>query len=236
MRVSEALGLRWDDVDFDNQEIRVRFQLDAAASAMLRNLRRRGRSVRQAREHLELGGALSPNARAKVEGMRVLLVAVAFATAAPATYVAGLDSGAAPVLAGARIATLRQAVRSFGKPDRVVPPAGTRAVCRAVWQQIGLEIQFSAASGCTAPGSWWQVTMRRLRWHTRLGLRVGDGETKLHALYPDARRLDFLGLGALWELEAGGPFCDGGPPLALAGRIGAGKVDSLLVVHVPACG
>ena len=28
MRVSEALGLRWEDVDFDNREIRVRFQLD----------------------------------------------------------------------------------------------------------------------------------------------------------------------------------------------------------------
>lgn len=168
--------------------------------------------------------------------MRVLLVAVAFATAAPTTYVARLDSGAAPVLDGARIAMLPQAVRSFGKPDRVLPLAGTRPVCRAVWKQYGLEIYFSAPSGCTAPGSWWQVTMRGLRWHTGLGLHVGDGEAKLHALYPDARRLDFLGLGALWELETGGPFCDGGPPFALAGRIAAGKVDSLLVVHVPACG
>jgi hypothetical protein len=168
--------------------------------------------------------------------MRALLVVVSLAMVAPASDLARLDSGAAPVLAGARVGTLGQAVRSFGKPDRVVPLAGTRPVCRAVWQRYGLEIRFSAVSGCIAPGSWWQVTMRGLRWHTGLDLYVGDGEAKLHALYPDARRLDFLGLGALWELETGGPFCDGGPPLALAGRIVAGKVDSLIVVHVPACG
>lgn len=29
LRVSEALGLRWEDVDFDSHEINVRFQLDA---------------------------------------------------------------------------------------------------------------------------------------------------------------------------------------------------------------
>ena len=84
--------------------------------------------------------------------------------------------------------------------------------------------------------SWWQVTMRAARWHTRLGLRVGDGERELHSRYPDATRLDFLGLGALWELETGGPLCDGGPPLALAARVASGRVGALLVVRVPACG
>jgi hypothetical protein len=78
--------------------------------------------------------------------------------------------------------------------------------------------------------------MRALRWHTRTGLHVGDSEAKLHSLYPDASRLDFLGLGALWELETGGPLCDGGAPLALGGRIVNGRVGALVVVHVPACG
>ena len=168
--------------------------------------------------------------------MRALIVALVVAAAAPTTYVAGLDSGSAPVLGGARIGTLRQATRTFGKPDRLRPLAGAHAVCRAVWERYALEIRFTTTSGCAAPGSWWQVTMRAARWHTRLGLHVGDAEAKLHALYPHARRLDFLGLGTLWELETGGPLCDGGPPLALAGRIAAGKVSALLVVHVPACG
>jgi hypothetical protein len=168
--------------------------------------------------------------------MRALLVALAFTTAAPATYVARLDSGSAPVLAGARVGTLEQATRTFGKPDLVLPLRGTNAVCRVAWKRYGLEIRFSAASGCNTPGSWSRVTMHAARWHTRLGLHVGDSEAKLHALYPDAPRLDFLGFGALWELETGGPLCDGGPPLAVAGRVAGGRVTAILVVHVPACG
>ena len=78
--------------------------------------------------------------------------------------------------------------------------------------------------------------MRTARWHTRLGLRVGDSEAKLRALYPEARQLDVRGLGTLWELETGGPLCDGGPPLALAARVVSGSVSALLAVHVPACG
>jgi len=78
--------------------------------------------------------------------------------------------------------------------------------------------------------------MRALRWHTRHGLHVGDSESKLSSLYPDARSLRFLQLGDVRELETGGPLCDGGPPLALAARIVSGQVGALLVVHVPACG
>jgi hypothetical protein len=167
--------------------------------------------------------------------MRALLVALALTTAAPTTYLVTLDSGTSPVLAGAHVGTMQEARRAFGKPDAVLPPTRAHGACRAVWARSGLEIRFSAAS-CSRPGSWSQVTMRALRWHTRLGLHVGDPETRLHGLYPGARRLDFLGLGALWELDAGGPLCDGGPPLALAGRVAGGKVSALLVVHVAACG
>ena len=168
--------------------------------------------------------------------MRALLVALALTTATPLAYVARLDSGSAPVLAGARVGSLQQATRIFGKPDHLLPLTGTQPVCRAVWERYGLEIRFSATSGCSQPGSWWQVTMRAARWQTRLGLHVGDREARLRALYPDAQQLDFLGLGALLELESGGPLCDGGPPLAVAARIAGGTVVALLVVHVPACG
>ncbi|MFL5928392.1 MAG: hypothetical protein ACJ77E_15785 [Gaiellaceae bacterium] len=168
--------------------------------------------------------------------MRALLVALAFTTATPLTYGARLDSGSAPVLAGARVGSLQQATGTFGKPDHLLPLAGTHPVCRAIWERYGLGIGFSATSGCGQPGSWWQVTMRTPRWHTKLGLHVGDSEARLRALYPDPQQLDFLGSGTLLELETGGPLCDGGSPLALAARMMGATVVALLVVHVPACG
>jgi hypothetical protein len=171
--------------------------------------------------------------------LQAVLGSLAVATAAPTIYTAKLDTTSSPVLAGTHVATFRQAVGTFGKPDRVLRVAGGRPLCAVTWSRYGLEIRFSPAGrGCTTPNlrSWWQVTMRALRWHTRTGLHVGDSEAKLHSLYPDASRLDFLGLGALWELETGGPLCDGGAPLALGARIVSGRVGALVVAHVPACG
>jgi hypothetical protein len=169
-----------------------------------------------------------------------VLCSLVFAAALPASSVVTLDSALAPELAGRHVATFRQAVRVFGTPDRVLPAAGAGQLCRASWQRLGLEIRFSTAKAgaCRASDlrSWFQVTLRAARWHTRLGLRVGDGEGKLHSRYPDASRIDFLGLGALWELETGGPLCDGGAPLALAARVVSGRVGALVVVRVPACG
>jgi hypothetical protein len=172
--------------------------------------------------------------------LQAVLASLAVATAAPTTYAAKLDTTSSPVLAGTHVATFRQAVGAFGKPDHILRIAGARPLCAVAWNRYGLEIRFSAAGVGTCSAAtlrpWWQVTMRALRWHTRTGLHVGDSAAKLHSLYPDASRLDFLGLGALWELETGGPLCDGGPPLALAARIVSGRVGALVVVHVPACG
>jgi hypothetical protein len=142
------------------------------------------------------------------------------------------------VLAGRHVGTFPQAVRLFGKPDRLGTVAGGQPVCLVSWQRLRLEMRFRTAGTCTPSNlrSWSQVTMRALRWHTSLGLHVGDGEAKLVALYPGAQRLRFLGLGDLRELETGGPLCDGGAPLALAARVVSGKIGALLVVHVPACG
>jgi hypothetical protein len=164
-----------------------------------------------------------------------VLCSIVVLAATPLTYTAKLDAAATPVLAGRHIGTFPQAVRLFGKPDRLGPVA---ALCLASWRRFGLEIHFHTTGACTSGDlrAWSQVTMRALRWHTKLGLHVGDAEAKLNSLYPDARSLRFLGLGDLRELETGGPLCDGGPPLALAARIVSGKVGALLAVHVPACG
>jgi len=169
-----------------------------------------------------------------------LLCSIVVVAATPLTYTAKLDTAASPVLAGRHIGTLTQAVRLFGRPDDVRRVAGGQPMCLVSWRRYGLEMRFhtaqAGACGSSELRSWWQVTMRALRWHTRLGLHVGDSESKLSSLYPDARSLRFLGLGDLRELETGGPLCDGGPPLALASRIVSGQVGALLVVHVPACG
>ncbi len=176
----------------------------------------------------------------RTRALQAVLCSLVFAAAAPTNPVVRLDTALAPELAGTHVATFRQAVRAFGTPDRVRPVAGARPLCGASWQHLGLEIRFSTAKAgaCRASDlqSWWQVTMRSARWHTRLGLRVGDAESKLHSRYPDASRLDVLGLGGLWKLETGGPLCDGGAPLALAARIAGGRVGALVVVRVPACG
>jgi hypothetical protein len=169
--------------------------------------------------------------------MRAVLLALSLVFIAPASSSVRLDVTPTPVLAGAHVGTLKQAVRLFGKPDRLAYLPGTRPLCSALWRRVGVEIRFSTDVGCSASGAWWQVRLRAARWHTKLGLHVGDSGAKLRALYPHAARLDFLGLGsALWELETGGPLCDGGPPLALAARLATGRVDSLFAVHVPACG
>src|SRR5712691_7393812 len=155
-------------------------------------------------------------------------------------YTLHLDAGSAPEIAGKRIGTFPQAVRAFGQPALVLPGARTTRTCKALWPRSGLEIDFSTvhpgACAGTNLGAWSEVIARAPRWHSYAGLRVGDTERKLRALYSSTRRLDFLGLGGLWELETGGPLCDGGPPLALAARARGGRISALAIVHVPACG
>jgi hypothetical protein len=166
--------------------------------------------------------------------------AASSASASIVDYSLHLDASSAPLIASKRIGTFAQALRAFGRAARVVPGTGPTRTCNAFWTKFGLEIDFSTLQpgACTARnlGAWSEVTVRTPRWHTYAGLRVGDTEQKLHVLYPTARRLDFLGLGRLWELETGGPLCDGGPPLALAAQARAGRISALAIVHVPACG
>jgi hypothetical protein len=151
-----------------------------------------------------------------------------------------LDASPAPLIAGKRVGTYAQAVRAVGRPARLFLVTGTTPVCRASWPTLQLTIDFSAtaATSCAAPnlGLWARVRAAGSRWHTIVGLHVGDPAQRLHALYPAARLLDFVAGGPLWQLETGGPLCDGGPPLTLGARVRADRVEALLVVHVPACG
>ena len=157
-----------------------------------------------------------------------------------AAYTLHLDSGLAPLISGKRIATFPQARSAFGAPGAVSATVGEPDTCQASWPRLSLVIDFATSQpeSCEPRylGGWKEVTARSKAWHTYAGLHVGDSERRLHVIYQRTRRLDFLGHGRTWELETGGPYCDGGPPLSLAAEISSTRVAALAVFHVPACG
>lgn len=167
----------------------------------------------------------------------IVATAAQAADASARAYTLALDSEPAPVIAGERVGTFPQAVRAFGRPSTATSTGG--AECTVSWKRIGLRIAFSASRAGTCArrvlGSWIRVQASDPRWHTAAGLRVGDSAARLHALYPQARRLDFVGPD-VWEVEDGGPLCDGGAPLALVAQTRAGSVRTLAVRRIPACG
>jgi hypothetical protein len=151
-----------------------------------------------------------------------------------------VDSRPVPSIAGRRIGTFVQAARFLGRPAQIARGQERPPTCEATWPTLALRIDFTSAQtgSCAARalGGWVDVEARDTRWHTLAGLHVGATERRLLTLYPHTRRLDFLGKGRLWELETGGPLCDGGPTLALAGQVRSARVSALEVVRVPACG
>lgn len=148
------------------------------------------------------------------------MVAVLVATLALASpYTIQLDHLLAPRVNGHAISSEGDATRLFGQPT-------TRTTCTARWPTLTLDT-------C---GIGVELTATATTWRTAKGLHPGDTATRAHALYPQGRALDFLHKGTLWQLETGGAMCDGGPTLALAAKLVAGRVAALEVVRVPACG
>lgn len=179
--------------------------------------------------------------RARTLGPATLAAAVLLAPAAATSsdLTLRLQGRPEPELAGRTIVTYAQAVRVFGRAVLSPKPA-PRPACKAAWRTIGLQIDFASgpSASCVARrlGGWLEVRATSARWRTGAGLRVGDSESRLHAVYPNARRLGLPGEARSWELETGGAFCDGGPTLALAARVSAARIVALVVLHVPACG
>jgi hypothetical protein len=160
--------------------------------------------------------------------------------AGPVDFTLRLDPRGAPEIGGKRVVTFGQALRGFGRPAVVEASAGPKPACDAFWPRFGLEIDFSTARppSCAAQDlrTWQEVTVTAKPWHTDMGLRVGDPLRRLLDLYPQARSLDVRGQGRAWELETGGPFCDGGPVLALAAEVRASRVGALAIIRESACG
>jgi hypothetical protein len=151
-----------------------------------------------------------------------------------------LDPRGVPEIAGKRVVVFGDALRAFGRPAVVAASGGLKPACDAFWPRFGLEIDFSTARppSCAAQdlGRWQEVTASAKPWHTDAGLRIGDPLQRLRDLYPRARQLDVRGHGRAWELETGGPFCDGGPVLALAAEVRSGRVGALAIIRESACG
>jgi hypothetical protein len=151
----------------------------------------------------------------------VLLSALTLTHAGAHTYTIQLERSLAPTVNGHRIANERDAARTFGTPSRLTS-------CTASWSKLTLEL-----NTC---GIGIELTATATSWRTTTGLHPGDSAARAHALYPNGRSLDLLHRGTLWQLETGGAMCDGGPTLALAAKLAAGRVVALEVVRVPACG
>ena len=182
-------------------------------------------------------GVLLPEA---AQGGNRPVRATARSPAAAPGFTIRLAGRLAPELAGTQIVSFAQVRRRFGRPALVARRAGTAAACALSWPVLGLVIDFSdGTSGSCATqklGSWVEITATARRWHTRAGLYVADSEQRVHRLYPDTRSLDFLGYGPAWQLETGGPLCDGGPPLSLAALIRDHHVHALAILRISACG
>jgi hypothetical protein len=94
------------------------------------------------------------------------------------------------------------AVAAFGR----VSARGLEAnLCVVRWRSIGLEVDFAAATRpCSraelARSAWYGATAYTRRWSTARGLRVGDGERRLRALYPHARFRDRPPEAPTWSL------------------------------------
>jgi len=151
----------------------------------------------------------------------VLIAALALTHTGAPTYTVRLDRLIAPTVNGHALTSVGSATRVFGTPSR-------RARCTAAWSKLAVQL-----NTC---GIGVEVTATAPTWRTASGLHPGDTATRAHALYPQGRSLSFLNRGTLWQLETGGAMCDGGPTLALAAKLAAGRVVALEVVRVPACG
>jgi hypothetical protein len=102
--------------------------------------------------------------------------------------------------------------------------------CRVSWPRIGLMVDFATigsdpANPCTGGAAVIATVTSRPAWRTAVGLRVGDGTTRLARLYPHARRH----ADGYWLLPRRACEVTGGYPYAgLLARVRGGRVSALV--------
>jgi hypothetical protein len=87
--------------------------------------------------------------------------------------------------------TLGAAIDAYGQPEST--RARGSASCKVVWPELGVRILFvNLGGGSACDPRYGKAQGARVRarseWHTRRGLHVGDGVSRLRRLYPGARR------------------------------------------------
>ena len=166
----------------------------------------------------------------------IAALALAFAPTGARTYTIQLDRLLAPTVNGHQIANERDAAHVFGAPT-------TRSRCTAAWKQAMLAAR-TAASFPAADEDYFHdmdggaaLTKEQIAGRNMWLVWTGGDDRLWDVLSVNSLgSLDFLNRGTLWQLETGGAMCDGGPTLALAAKLVAGRVAALEVVRVPACG
>jgi hypothetical protein len=110
----------------------------------------------------------------------------------PYRYLEALDHGK----------SYHAAIAAFG-------PVTTRGqdanLCTVRWRAAGLEMDFASgpkpcSAGPLKRSAWYGATAYTQQWVTARGLKVGDSERRLHALYPHARFRDRPPEAPTWSL------------------------------------
>lgn len=142
-------------------------------------------------------------------------------------------------LAGYRVkadGTLGGAVNAFGQPSRLTRTSDI--TCSASWRSRGLRIGFYNLGGfnpcARSRGHFSNAVVTGRQWETGPGLAVGDRNTRLRRLYPDARWASAPGGAGWWLITRRSPGGEGSYPGLLA-RMREGRVAAL-VVRYPAGG
>jgi hypothetical protein len=81
------------------------------------------------------------------------------------------------------------ALKAFGTPTRFLVEGN---LCRVSWAGAGITIGFASdlhlcSTGSLFRSAWYGLTLFGPKWHTRVGIRIGDPISRVRRLYPKAR-------------------------------------------------
>lgn len=100
-----------------------------------------------------------------------------------------------------------RAVAAFGRPSsRGTDNPLESNLCTVRWRRLGVDVVFVTSAPRPCPrtrkgrGAWYGSRVYTRAWHTERGLRVGDRESRIRRLYPDAKFRDRPPNPPFWSL------------------------------------
>lgn len=165
----------------------------------------------------------------KPRQLAAVMLLLVLAAAAPVLGAANRTiDGSPPSVAGQRLSfSYAKAREMFGKPSSLGKvQSGCFEVRDARWRRLGLKLSFAGpVSPLSRRARAIIADVTSSRWSTPKGLQVGDDESEVKRLYPDARD---QGAG-YWQLEFK-RLNDTGQDV-LQARAEGGKVTHLAAIH-----